>query len=58
MNCRECDYALDFELIGFIVCDHPVIKESKKDPCFEGKTHPRWCPLKQNTDDNIDKNGK
>lgn len=45
MNCINCEYALNFEVIGFIECKHPKVQNNTTNSCFEGKTHPRWCPL-------------
>lgn len=45
MNCIDCEHALNFEVIGFIECKHPKVQNNTTNSCFEGKTHPRWCPL-------------
>lgn len=45
-KCTDCEYAKDFTAIGFIECIHPEIKRKNNGGLvFEGKTHPRWCPL-------------
>lgn len=52
MNCIDCNYALNFEALGFIECKHSEVQNNTLNPYFDGKTHPRWCPLLQKCNNN------
>ena len=52
MNCIDCEYALNFEAVSFIECKHPKVLDNTTNSCFDGKTHPKWCPLSEKDTNN------